>query len=159
MILRNLWNLGKSWILGNREIFLYFDEIIKWLLFPIRLVNLGRSWNSFLFWWNYQMAVISDLPGKSWEIVVGEVSYCPNQWCSYGRLVSIIVMMVFILDFYDTLITWVDPVWSQMICWCSSIAVVIQLMVIPSSSEKIFDCAIGLSGLVEGHLIVSNKIE
>ena len=63
------------------------------------------------------------------------------------------------MDFYDTLITWVDPVWSQMICWCSSIAVVIQLMMIPSSSERIFDCAIDLSGLVEGHLIVSNKIE
>ena len=81
---------------------------------------------------------------KSMIIVVGEVSYCPNQWCSYGRLVSIIVMMVFISDFYDTLITWVDPVWSQMICWCSSIAVVIQLMVIPSSSERIFNFNIDL---------------
>ena len=52
-----LGNLGKSWeILGNLEIFLYFDEIIKWLLFPIRFGNFGKSWEILNF-------------EKSWEIL------------------------------------------------------------------------------------------
>ena len=81
-------NLGKSWeILGNlkfweiAKFFLYFDEIIKWLLFPIRLGNFGKSWEilgnleilfismklsngcCFRFAWE----ILGDL-GKSWEI-------------------------------------------------------------------------------------------
>ena len=50
--------LGKSWeILGNLEILLYFNGIIKWLLFSICLGNLGKSWEIL---WNL---------GKSWEIL------------------------------------------------------------------------------------------
>ena len=50
--------LGKSQeILGNLEILLCFDEIIKWLLFPICLGNLGKFWE-----------ILGNL-GKSWEIL------------------------------------------------------------------------------------------
>ena len=68
--------------MGNLEILLYFDEIIKWLLFPIRLGNFGKSWEilgnleilfismklsngcCFRFAWE----ILGNL-GKSWEIL------------------------------------------------------------------------------------------
>ena len=63
-----LGNLGKSWeILGN----------------------LGKYWNSFLFRWNYQMAVISDLLGKSWEILgnLGKSWSSSLFWWNYQMVV------------------------------------------------------------------------
>ena len=43
---------------------------VKWFIESLKFFwNLEKSWNSSLFRWNYQMAVTSDLLGKSWEIL------------------------------------------------------------------------------------------
>ena len=66
-------------ILGNLEILLYFDEIIKWLLLPICLGNFGKSWeilgnleillyfDEFIKWLLFPIC-LGNL-GKSWEIL------------------------------------------------------------------------------------------